>query len=31
MTPRESLIEALNLRRPPGLVPHCELEFQLSQ
>ncbi len=31
MTPRESIIEALKLRRPEGLVPHCELEFQLSQ
>ncbi len=31
MTPRESIIEALELRRPPGLVPHCELEFQLSE
>ncbi len=31
MTPRESIIEALELRRPPGLVPHCELEFQLTQ
>ena len=30
MTPRESIIEALHLRRPDGLVPHCELEFQLS-
>ena len=30
MTPRESIIEALHLRRPEGLVPHCELEFQLS-
>lgn len=31
MIPREAIIEALELRRPPGLVPHCELEFQLSQ
>jgi len=31
MTPRESIIEALERRRPPGLVPHCELEFQLSE
>ena len=31
MTPREAIIEALHLRRPEGLVPHCELEFQLSQ
>jgi uroporphyrinogen decarboxylase len=31
MTSRESIIEALRLRRPEGLVPHCELEFQLSQ
>jgi uroporphyrinogen decarboxylase len=31
MTPRERAIEALELRRPPGLVPHLELEFQLSQ
>ncbi len=31
MTPREAIIEALELRRPPGLVPHCELEFQLSE
>jgi len=31
MTPRESIIEALELRQPPGLVPHCELEFQLTE
>lgn len=31
MTPREAIIESLNLRRPEGLVPHCELEFQLSE
>jgi hypothetical protein len=27
MTPRERAIEALELRRPPGLVPHLELEY----
>lgn len=31
MTPRQRAIEALELRRPDGLVPHLELEFQLSE
>ena len=31
MTPRQAAIEALEGRRPAGLVPHCELEFQLSE
>ena len=30
MTPRESAIAALSGRRPDGLVPHTELEFQLT-
>ena len=29
MTPRERLIEALEGRKPDGIVPHLELEFQL--
>ena len=31
MTPREQAIAALERRVPEGLVPHFELEFQLSQ
>lgn len=31
MTPRERLIEALEGRKPEGLVPHLELEFQLCE
>jgi uroporphyrinogen decarboxylase len=31
MTPRQRAIEALELRRPQALVPHLELEFQLSE
>jgi len=31
MTPRQRAIEALELRVPDGLVPHLELEFQLSE
>ncbi len=31
MTPRQRAIEALELRRPQALVPHVELEFQLSE
>ena len=31
MTPRESAIAALELKRPRGLVPHIELEFQLCE
>ena len=30
MTPRESLQTALRVGRPSGLVPHLELEYQLS-
>jgi uroporphyrinogen decarboxylase len=30
LTPRESAITALRGRRPDGLVPHVELEFQLT-
>ena len=30
MTPRESALAALSGRRPDGLVPHTELEFQLT-
>lgn len=30
MTPRESALAALKLQRPTGLVPHMELEFQLT-
>lgn len=31
MTPKQQAIEALELRRPPGLVPAFELEFQLTE
>ncbi len=31
MNPREKIIESFELRRPPGLVPTFELEFQLSE
>lgn len=31
LTPRERLITALRLGKPEGLVPHLELEFQLSE
>ena len=31
MTPRERAVAALELRQPDGLVPHLELEFQLSE
>jgi len=31
MTPRESLRLALQRGRPPGLVPHLELEYQLTE
>ena len=31
MTPKQSAIEALELRQPPGLVPAFELEFQLTE
>jgi len=31
MTPREKAIAALRKERPPGIVPHLELEFQLSE
>lgn len=31
MTPRESLLTALKGGRPQGLVPHCELEYQISE
>jgi len=31
MTPRQQAIAALRRRKPEGLVPHLELEFQLSE
>lgn len=31
MTPKQKAIEALELRKPEGLVPTFELEFQLTQ
>lgn len=31
MTPRQAAIEALTGHRPEGLVPHFELEFQLTE
>ena len=31
MTPRQSAIAALSKQKPEGLVPHLELEFQLSE
>ncbi|MGQ9733039.1 MAG: uroporphyrinogen decarboxylase family protein [Candidatus Zipacnadales bacterium] len=31
MTPRQAILESLHLRRPKGDVPHCELEFQLTE
>jgi len=31
MTPRERAVAALNKQKPDGLVPHLELEFQLSE
>ena len=31
MTPRQRAIAALTLNKPEGLVPHLELEFQLSE
>jgi len=31
VTPRESAVAALERGSPSGLVPHCELEYQLSE